>query len=257
MKRHITIPYTSGWFTVIIPTAEFLLLWIGLPVLLFTLLGWNFPDWVAYVTCGASLVIALAVCVLTYPLLMRLAERGRGELILEGDRLRWRTGRRWQEVDFSGPHKAEIAAGAGGLGGRNASVTLYPGGEMVHLAGIPRGEVLRLFPEPYFVEELAVRPKEGLWGFDLPADDPAARAFFQEHLDRYAGLLLRDAAGVCDRRGLPAAAGLETIYRQPGDPGSRLLPDGGLPTGWPHPSGPSLSLCARPGGGRCTAGTGL
>lgn len=38
--------------------------------------------------------------------------------------------------------------------------------------------MLRVFPEPYFVDELAVLPEEGLWGFDLNAGDAAAESFF-------------------------------------------------------------------------------
>lgn len=141
------------------------------------LLGRNFPDWIAYITCGASLIVALAVCVLSYPLLTRLAEQGQVELILERKRLHWR------KVDFSGPYKAKIASVAGDLGGRNASVTLYLGAEIVPLAGIPQGEVLCLFPEPYFGEKLAHRPKEGSGTLIFLPTPPAARAFFAPLLE--------------------------------------------------------------------------
>lgn len=137
MRKRITIPYTSAWFTVVLPTVEFLLIWIGLPILLYNLVDWNFPDWVAFLVCGTSLVIALVACVLTYPFILHLAERGRGELVLEGDRLRWRTGRRWHEIDLAQPHEAMIAAGYSGLEEPNASITFHPGSEIIHLRGAP------------------------------------------------------------------------------------------------------------------------
>ena len=184
MSKKLVVPYTSALFTVILPTAEFLLLFVGLPLLLFSLLGWDFPEWLAYLSCGVSLILGLVVSLLTYPLLLRLAARGRGELELDGDCLRWRRGRRWRQVDFSQPHQARLAAGQSGLGRANASVSLAaPAHAMLHLHGAARQEVLHHFPAPYFVDELAVTPQEGLWGFEFSADDAAARDFFFTLLD--------------------------------------------------------------------------
>jgi hypothetical protein len=184
MSKKLAVPYASALFTVILPTAEFLLVFIGLPLLLFSLLGWDFPDWLAYLSCGVSLILGLVISVLTYSLLLRLAARGQGELELDGDRLRWRSGRRWRQVDLSQPHQARLAAGQSGLGQANASVSLAaPAHVMLHLHGAARKEVLQHFPAPYFVDELAVTPKEGLWGFEFHADDAAARDFFFTLLD--------------------------------------------------------------------------
>ena len=102
--------------------------------------------------------------------------------MLEGDRLRWCTGRRWHEVDFTQPHRAKIAAGTSGLSRPNAKITLYPEVQEIHLPGTRREDVLALFPEPHFVDELAILPEEGTWGFVLSANDPAAVRFFQDLL---------------------------------------------------------------------------
>lgn len=176
-------PYKSGWYTVVLPTLIALVTWAGFVVLALALLGWQVPDCLGVLLCFGGAIPGLVVAWATYRFLLRLAERGRGELALQGDRLRWRTGRRWREIDFAQPHKAQIAAGHSGLGQSNASVTFYPGGEIVHLRGARRQEVLRLFPEPYFVDDLAILPEEGLWGFDLSADDPAAVRFFAALLE--------------------------------------------------------------------------
>ncbi len=184
MSKKITISYMSGFFTVILPTGIFLFVFIGLPLLLFGLLDWNFPEWIPYLSCGLSLILAFAVSILTYPLLLKLAGRGRGELVLEEERLRWRRGLRWQEVNLRQPHEASLAAGGSGLGKRHASITIHaPHEVMLHLHNALREEVLQHFPAPYFVEELALTPQEGLWGFELDAADPVASDFFFSLLD--------------------------------------------------------------------------
>ncbi len=187
MEKRVTIPYTSGWFTVVLPTALFLIvflfIWIGIPTLLNMRWGWTIPDWFPLLTCGAGVVIGLGLAVAVYPLFLRLAGGRQGELVLEGDRLRWRVGRKRGEMDLARPHRAAIAAGRSGLGEANASITLYPGVEIIHLHGASREEVLRHFLAPDFVEEQAVTSTEGLWGFELQADDPAAGDFFFSLLD--------------------------------------------------------------------------
>ncbi len=180
--KTLQVPYKSGWYTVVLPTLIALGVWAGLAVGVPALLGWSIPGWLGALLCLGGFIPGLAVAVMTYGFLLRLAERGRGELTLEGDRLRWRTGRRPREIDFTQPHRAEIAAGSSGLGEPNASITLYPGGGMIHLRGARREDVLRFFPEPYFVGELAPLPEEGLWGFEFAAADPAAASFFPELL---------------------------------------------------------------------------
>ncbi len=170
--------YISGWFTVGIPLILTFLIWFGIPLFVLSQMGWNASDWLMFLLCGTSLVLALALNVAIYPLLMRQAQRGQGELHLEGSRLRWRTGLRWKEVDFSRPHWAEINAGASGLGEANASIVLQPGGAAFHLRGARRREIVQAFPAPSFIGEMAVVPEEGLWGFSLQADAPAERGLF-------------------------------------------------------------------------------
>jgi len=189
MKKHaIKTPSTSGWFTVGIPLLLFLLLFIGLPILITALRGWNVPEWLGISLYVLGCLLGIGVNFAIYPLLVKIAQRGEGELALEGERLRWRRGRRWQEVDLNQPYWAEIAAGISGTGAEtNASITLRPGRQMFHLRGamppeVMRQEVLRAFPEPYFVAEMAITPAEGLWGFNLQAEDTSQRAFFYDLL---------------------------------------------------------------------------
>lgn len=174
--------YISSWFTVGIPLILTFLIWFGIPLFILSQMGWNASDWLMLLLCGASLVLALALNVAIYPLLMQQAQRGQGELCLEGCRLRWRMGRRWKEMDFSQPHWAEIAAGASGLGEANASIILRPEAEAFHLRGARRQEILQAFPEPYFIGEMAITPEEGLWGFSLQADVPSERGLFLDLL---------------------------------------------------------------------------
>ncbi len=187
MRRRLTVPYTSGFFTVILPTALFLAvffsIWLGIPTLLNLRWGWSVPDWFPLLTCGLGAAIGFGLAVAVYPLFLRLAEGRQGELLLEGERLRLHLGRRRRQIDFTRPHEAKIAAGHSGLGRANANITLYPGSEIIHLHGASREAVVQHFPAPYFVDEQAVTSAEGLWGFELQAEDPAARDFFFALLD--------------------------------------------------------------------------
>lgn len=178
MRKRLVITYKSGRFTVALPVLTALIIWIGGALTVFALSGWNMPDWAGVLTCGTTFILALVMGSAIHKLFLRLAGLRRGELILEGDHLRWRTGRRWREVDFSQPHHVQIAAGHSGMGEPNANITLYPDVQQIHLRGAWREEILQHFPEPYFVDELATLPEEGGWGFEARADDPVARDFF-------------------------------------------------------------------------------
>lgn len=187
MPRKLTVPYTSGSFTVTLPTvlflAVFLFIWIGIPTLLNLRWGWSIPDWFPLLTCVLGVVIGFGVSVAVYPLFLRLAEGRQGELLLEEERLRWHIGRRRRQIDFTQPYKVKIAAGAVRADTAHASITLYPDSEIIHLHGVSREEVLRCFPAPYFVDEQAITSAEGLWGFELQAENPAERDFFFALLD--------------------------------------------------------------------------
>ncbi|MFN3742604.1 MAG: hypothetical protein ACK4VW_08050 [Anaerolineales bacterium] len=185
MSSHrLTLPYRSGWFTVLLPTLITLGVWGGLVIGIPALLGWNIPGWLGTLLCLGGFLPGLVAAVVTYPLLLRLAERGRGEVLLEGNRLRWRSGWRWQQVDFTQPYEAEISAGASGTYAQtNACIYLRSAGQMFHLREARRNDVLELFPEPYFVDTMAVLPEEGSWGFDLSAEAPEAVAFFSALLE--------------------------------------------------------------------------
>jgi len=185
MSKSVTAPYTAARFTVVLPTGLFLLvffaIWLGIPALLS--LRWNIPGWLALLTLPPAVVAGFATAVVAYGPLLGLAEGKRGELVLDGDRLCWRTGRRWREVDFSRPHRVAVAAGRSGLGKAHANITIFPLVEILHLHGISRDEVLRHIPAPYFVSEVAPTSTEGLWGFELRADDPAGGDFVRSLLD--------------------------------------------------------------------------
>jgi len=169
----LKVPYKSGWFVVVIPTLTFLMAWFGSSLLVLALLDWNVSDWVGILICGSGILPGLMVSVAIYPLLLRLVARGQGELCLEGAALRWRSGLRWHEIDFAQPHHAEMAAEQDTLltlQGNNTYVNIY-------FRGLPRREVLNLFPAPFFVDDLVVTPEMGSWGFDVTVDGPTVGDF--------------------------------------------------------------------------------
>jgi len=182
-KKVLRTRYTSGLFTIILPVLIFLAVWAGvyfLPILL----GWPLSDWTGLLLCGAGVVLGLLVSVVTYPLLMELAGRGRGEVALEGTVLRWRSGARWRQLDLARPHRAHIAADSG-----NTEVSLEDAsghGTPVHIFvyGLSRRETLSLFPAPSFVQDRVVSPYMGSWGFEASATDPEVRDFAVALLQR-------------------------------------------------------------------------
>jgi len=175
-RKVLRTRYTSGLFTVTLPLLIFLAVW-AVVYFLPMLLGWPLSDWTGLLLCGAGVMLGLLVSVVTYPLLMRVAERGRGEVMLEGTVLRWRSGGRWRQLDLAGPHRAAIAADSG-----NTKVSLEDAAGYEILAnlfiyGFSRRETLDLFPAPYFVQDLVVSPSMGSWGFEASATDPEVRDF--------------------------------------------------------------------------------
>ncbi len=189
MKRNLHLPYISGWFKVGIPVLIFFLLFLGLPILIMALLKWSLPAWLGISLYVLGCLLGFGVNIALYPFLVGIAPRGEGEVALEGEHLRWRRGRRWCEVDLSRSYWASIAAGTSGTGTEtNASIDLASGGGdgspamMFHLRAANRLQVLEAFPEPYFVDAMAITPEEGLWGFNLRAEEAPQRAFFYDLL---------------------------------------------------------------------------
>jgi hypothetical protein len=123
--------------------------------------------------CGSGIFPGLIVSILVYPLLLRLASRGQGWLSLEGTLLRWRSGLRWYEMDLAQPHHAKITADK-----MITSLTLQ-GNHTINIffRGLSRREVLNIFPAPFFVDDLAITPAMGSWGFDVMIGDPTVGDF--------------------------------------------------------------------------------
>ncbi|MEJ5230015.1 MAG: hypothetical protein WHT65_08430 [Pseudothermotoga sp.] len=170
--------YISGKFTILIPVLEFLLVWIGLPILIFSFLRWQIAGWIIFLSFIATFVLALALSVLTYGFIRRLSRERYGTLSLENDVLIYQSGRRRGTIDLKTPHELLIYAGTSGTYEPAAQLYFRKVGLIIHLYGASREEVLSVFSEPYFVEELSILPEEGLWGFKLLADEPEHKRFF-------------------------------------------------------------------------------
>lgn len=182
MAHHIKTTYISGWYTVGIPLIIFFLFFLGMPISVMAIYHWNIPSWVGISLYIIGCVLGLAANVIVYPFVMRVASRAQGELILEDKVLKWRKGIKWHEVDMSRNYQAKIAVGLSGLGENNASVSLEHSKAIIHMREAERSKILQLFPESYFLDDMAITPAEGLWGFELHIGDEASRAFFTDLL---------------------------------------------------------------------------
>lgn len=182
MKKSLRIKtnYISGWYSVGIPLILFFLFFLGLPITVMALYHWNIPTRAGISLYIIGCVLGMAINVIVYPALMKLANKSEGEILLEDKLLRWRKGLRWYEIDTNKPYHAEISAGLSGLGENNASIFFQHGEPIIHLRGAKRNELLQLFPEPYFFKDIALTPQEGLWGFNMSADDDSACSFFYD-----------------------------------------------------------------------------
>lgn len=189
--KTIRIPYKSGWFTVVIPTLTFLFVWFGLSFLILGLLRWSVSDWLGMLICGSGIVPGFVTAWAVYPVMLRLAERGGGEIALDGFIVRWRSARRWHKMDLAQSHRAKIAADEGmamlSLSGENDLVN-------IHVRGLTRTQVLSIFPTPHFIDTLVVTPAMGSWGFEFGVENPEVEDFAlallkalweQRHQNRY------------------------------------------------------------------------
>ncbi len=179
------LKYTSGWFTVGLPTIEFFVVWWGLSALAFAALDWSTSGFTAFLIIAGSLVAAIASCVVTYPLLQKLAERGSAGLRLEGSAVLWKLGRKEHCIDLTRPYWCAVSAGTSGLGEAHAAIDLRQGERewlTVHLHGADRGVVMESFPHPWFVDRLSITSAEGSWGFELNGADGQEAGIFQRLL---------------------------------------------------------------------------
>ncbi len=177
--------YTSGWYTVGLPVIEFFAVWWGLSAFFFAMLNWNTSGFIAFLIITGTLVAAIVSCALTYPALMKMADRGSAELIVEGNSIIRRHGRKTHAIDLSHPYRCEISAGMSGLGNLNATIDLQQGDSAsltVHLHNALRDAVISEFPAPWFVDALAITPSEGSWGFELENTDPQSSTLFNRLL---------------------------------------------------------------------------
>lgn len=56
----ISSRYTSGWYTVILPTAITLLVWAGVFLIPLALMNWTVPDWLGMLLCFGGFIPGLA-----------------------------------------------------------------------------------------------------------------------------------------------------------------------------------------------------
>lgn len=166
--------YKSGWYIVSLPTLLFIIIFWGIPVYL----GWRFQSgFVFFISLIFCLVLAFVVSILSYGFFLRLAAKGRGEIQLENNILKWKIGRKEKIIDLSKEYEAEFFAG-----GRHSLIDIESAdlkcGITIHCRGFTREEFLKLFPHPYFIDEMALTPERGRFGFDLEATDPESKRFF-------------------------------------------------------------------------------
>ncbi|MEW6407587.1 MAG: hypothetical protein AB1465_02765 [Patescibacteria group bacterium] len=166
--------YKSGWHIVVLPTLLFIIIFWGISVYF----GWRFQSGlVFFISLIFCLVLAFVVSILSYRFFLRLAAKGRGEMQLENNILKWRIGRKEKMIDLSKEYEAEFFADSS-----HSLIDIEPADLKceitIHCRDFTREEFLKFFPHPYFVDKIALTPELGRFGFDLEAANPESKKFF-------------------------------------------------------------------------------
>lgn len=173
--------YTSIWQTAIIPTLITLFIWAGVFLIPLIMTNFTLPKWFWIILFIGGFIIGLIVAVLSYNLVLKTAKLNRSELILNDCRLKLQRGKVTQEIDFSNPHRVNIAAGLRGNDISGAGISIDPFDIVININGISREEVIRLFPDNSFVADFVPSGEGAGLGFELSAD--------QESISFFKGLL--------------------------------------------------------------------
>lgn len=174
----ITSNYKSGCLTIILPTAITLLTWAIVLFVPIIIMNWNIPQWLGILLFFGGFVVGLIVAVLTYKWIIRLDKGKKVELIFENHCLHWKKGIKTHKINFKKPHKIFIATGFINESELNVTITFYPQLNMIHFRNIKINDLIQNFPEPEFLNQPAIMPESGSWGFDISVNNSETLKFF-------------------------------------------------------------------------------
>lgn len=171
----IAVEYKSGWYVVIFPTLQFLIILFGIPMVVGFL---SKNDFLVFLSFIVSFVLALVLAVVTYPFYLKFmasdTKRNFGGIELNDKLLTFQIGKgKKQVIDLNQEYKVEIAADKNATQ-LNIYSNDYKSHSSIFISGINRSKVLELYPAKYFLNEIAISPEMGMFGFDLNAKNPEA-----------------------------------------------------------------------------------
>ncbi len=172
----IIVEYKRGWFTIVLPTLQFIIILFSIPLLV----GYLFKnDFLVVLSYIVSFILALVLAVATYSFYEKLASNVRtfGEVDLKGEILTFKIGKgKKQTIDFNQEYIAKIAADE-----VSTSIDIYTKNYRhnfsVFISNINRNEVLKIFPEKFFFNEIVISPKMGNFGFNLEMSNLETKNF--------------------------------------------------------------------------------
>lgn len=181
MNLKVKTNYKSGWYIVILPVLEFLIIFFSIPIYLSNHFAGN--GFVIFLGMILTIILAFGIPVATFRFFMALANRGSGEIELEDNLIKWKAGRgRKKEINLSTKNKILIAAGTSPLDNASILISGEKESAYIYINNFSLEKVLKNFPHQYFIDEAAIAPEKGMPGFSLEAKTSGAEEFFSHLL---------------------------------------------------------------------------
>ncbi len=194
MFRRIKVRYFSGWISIGIPTIIFLLIFPAAPIFIMSFTGGQIATWLAVLLFISFFIAALVVSVVTYPFILSLDERLSKnrffEIELSENQLFWQSKIRRLQIDFTKTYYAEIRCGPTPTTyGFHSSIEIATINKEhkdkiveLHISNVDIEKVYEIFTPALFINQNAIKPREGLYGYILDGEN-------EEHLHFYYDLL--------------------------------------------------------------------
>lgn len=164
----IKTEYKSGWYIVIFPTLQFVIIVLGIPLAVGFLTSSSL--W-AGLSFFLSVPLGLFLAVTTYPFYLKLMtlnkKRNFGIIQLEKNHLIFQIGEEKEKIlDLNQEYKATIASNRSATH-INISSENTKADYSIFIRGWNRKKTLEVFPAEYFIEDRVISPEMGMFGFEL------------------------------------------------------------------------------------------
>ncbi|MBC7334561.1 MAG: hypothetical protein H5T85_08985 [Actinobacteria bacterium] len=124
------------------------------------------------------------LAVITYPIYLKIADKGKCELYFDGLWINWKKGLRWRKIALNKHYKARFEAGTSPTGKTCIAVEISDVKNSVNIYVKTKNiyDLLKNF-EPYFIGDLPILPEEGGFGFVIEENNTYGIELFRSIID--------------------------------------------------------------------------